>query len=115
MFNECRDFSYLKEGDKIFVDVGKTLILTKVIRVTPTGRIRTAKYPNTFFDKTGREMNSDPWAHHYHLSPWSQEQEDYLVQKRLEREAKMKARALVNSDDLTYEKAVEIMKIMEDY
>ena len=115
MWNDCRDFSYLKEGDKIFVDVGRGLMLTKVIRVTPTGRIRTAKYPNTFFDKSGREKTSDPWAHHYQLVPWSQEKEDFLVQKGLERKVKKQVRDLVNSNALTYDKAVEIKKIMEDY
>lgn len=50
-----------KVGEMVFVRVddlfeGDKLVIATIEKITPTGRIKTNKYPNTNFDSDGREI-----------------------------------------------------------
>lgn len=109
------DFSTLNVGDKVVL-VNRTggLIVTTIIKITPTGRVRVKYNPSVFFDKHGNEMSQDIWGHSMYLRPWTKELEEYIIQAQLERDARKTAKQLVADTMLTYEQSMAIIKILED-
>lgn len=112
------DFSTLNVGDKVVVDTGNGgLAVTTIIRITPTGRVRIDRNPSIFFDKYGNEMGHyDTWIRcpRMFLRPWTKELEEYIIQARLEQDARKTAKKLVADTALTYEQSMAIIKILED-
>lgn len=67
----------LKVGDKVIIRYTHGESITKILKITPTGRI-TTKYRT--FDYIGKETSGSRW-NKSRLSEWSQEKENELVKK----------------------------------
>lgn len=102
----------VKVGDKVLYHhwhITTTEAIATVTRVTPTGRIR-IDFCDTQFDKYGRQIGGKDSYGSSRISVPTDD--DY---KRIkENMAISKAESLMKNVKLTYEQAVEIIKILED-
>lgn len=103
----------VKVGDKViyYSGYGRRQI-TEVIKITPTGRIRVKANPTLQFNKYGSLMGGDFWSGTYITKAT-----DKLMQQVKEEVTIQKALYLMNHyihKDLSYEKALKILEILED-
>ena len=100
----------LKVGDKVAYFYGNyTKVITEVIKVTPTGRIRIKYCPDWQFTKNGMLMgNCTPYR--CGIKPLTEELEQEITQDN----AIQKAFTLMrDTKKLNYERAVKIIEILE--
>ena len=85
--------------------------ITKVAKITPTGRIRVELDPDIQFDKYGRRMGGSSWHYSYINVPTDEKlqeiKEKTFVRKTLQRMDNC------NESNITYKQAVAIMAILE--
>jgi len=106
----------VKVGDKVLFTSsfqGKTTeIITKVIKITPTGRIRVEIAPEIMFNKYGCEMGRlrGIYTTRY-LSALTPEKEKEIKEKGIINGCK---KAFDNKkDELTYDQALEILRVLD--
>jgi tryptophanyl-tRNA synthetase len=97
----------LKEGDKVFVKDRHGEILSKVEKITTTGRINTSHYR---FTPNG--VGGDTYNHHY-LVEWTQEKEDEFNKKLRHRKLCSYLRN-TEWDKLNLESIIEIYRITKE-
>ena len=86
--------------------------ITRVAKVTPTGRIRVELYPDEQFNKYGRRMGGDSWSRSYIEVPTAEELQE-VKEKIFIRRLVYKLRDEVKEDDISYEQAVAIDGILK--
>jgi hypothetical protein len=108
MMNELN----VKVGDKVLVSSYSTEYIATVVKITPTGRIRTDKTGNTQFDKYGDQMGGDSIWHRSHISLLT----DNDITRLKGLAVKRKAFNLMQSfsiDTITVEQAEKIIAILD--
>lgn len=102
----------VKVGDKVLYNhwhFGTTEEIVTVTKVTPTGRIK-IDFCDTQFDKYGRQIGRRDSYSSSSISIPTDEDYKRIMQRRVI----SKAKSLMENVKLTYEQAVEIIKILED-
>lgn len=102
----------VKVGDKVLYNhwhFGTTEEIVTVTKVTPTGRIR-IDFCDTQFDKYGRQIGKRDSYSNSSISIPTEEDYKRIMQRRVI----SKAESLMKNTKVTYEQAVEIIKILED-
>lgn len=110
------DVLNVKVGDKVlFTSISlnnKTEKVTKVIRITPTGRIRVEIAPEIMFNQRGSEMGRQRGIY----------KERYISALTPEKETEIKEKSVIQTckrvfdlrkDKLTYEQAVNILEALD--
>ena len=101
----------LKVGDKVAYFYGSyTKVITEVIKVTPTGRIRVKYRPYEQFDKNGRLMGNNSW-YSCHIEPLTEELEQKITRSNTIQKA---FKLMRDTKKLNYEQAVKIIEALED-
>lgn len=98
-------------GDTVLYCISNRTLpqITKVIKVTPTGRIRIELHPDLQFDKYGRRMSSDIWSHSYIEVPTAEKLQE-IKEKTFIEKTKFKMR---DDIEISYDQAVAIMEILK--
>lgn len=102
----------VKVGDKVLYNhwhFGTTEEIVTVTKVTPTGRIK-IDFCDTQFDKYGRQIGKRDSYSNSSISIPTEEDYKRIMQRRVI----SKAESLMKNTKVTYEQAVEIIKILED-
>lgn len=111
-------------GEGLKVNVGDTVLyyhgsswankipaITKVAKITPTGRIRVELYPSEQFNKYGNLLGGDSWNISRIEVP-SAEKLQEVREKTFIRRTVQKMNAC-NEGNISYEQAVAIMEILK--
>lgn len=102
----------VKVGDKVLYNhwhFGTTEEIVTVTKVTTTGRIK-IDFCDTQFDKYGRQIGKRDSYSNSSISIPTEEDYKRIMQRRVI----SKAESLMKNTKVTYEQAVEIIKILED-
>lgn len=107
------DFSNLKVGDKVIINLGgwdKIRKIRTVERITPSGLIGLC---GRLFYKDGRERGRNRFT--TRLEEWTQEKEDEINRLDIERRARNSCIDVFEqcSSNLTYEQSVAILEILK--
>lgn len=104
----------VKVGDKVAYYSGgfnNTCSICEVSRVTPTGRIRIKNHNYITFDKYGKEMGKlDPWIIRASITELTPELEKQIIETNT---IKLCLKKMHNIQNIDYETAVKILKILE--
>lgn len=106
----------VKVGDTVFYHRrtwGNVLPeITKVVKITPTGRIKIESCPGMQFDKYGNAMGRDTWPRGYLEVPTAEKvrevKEKYFIRKLIHY-----LHDEVHESDISYEQAVAIDGILK--
>lgn len=91
----------------------KIEVITEVIKVTPTGRIRVAYNKDIQFNKFGQEMGGDTWSSHTSISIPTEK--DYKrIKENNERIKVKKLLAKLDFESLSYENAVRLSQLLSE-
>lgn len=85
--------------------------ITKVTRITPTGRIRIELYSDVQFDKYGRIMGGDSWGRARLEIPTAEKLQE--VKQKLFIRRTIRKLDDCNEENISYNQAVAIMAILE--
>lgn len=86
-------------------------IITKVKKVTPTGRIRVEYSPSKQFDKYGWEIGSNTWRRTNIEVPTAEKLQE--VKKRIFIRKTIRQMQSCEESNISYEQAVAIMKVLK--
>lgn len=105
----------VKVGDEVLIRYGgiwETEKITKVTRITPTGRIRVSRDEKLQFDKYGRQMGCNNVYTTYSIHELTPEKRDEIMKKETILECIMEFEA--KKDKLTFLQAVDILSILRN-
>ena len=85
--------------------------ITKVAKITPTGRIRVELYPSEQFNKYGNRLGGDSWNKPRIKVPSAEELQE-VKEKTFIRRTVQKMNAC-KEDNISYKQAVDIMAILK--
>lgn len=102
----------VKVGDKVIVSQTYQDLIATITKITPTGRMRTDKTGNTYFDKYGREMGQHSGFYHYKFLRLYTEEEAQKIRDVGIRDKAMSMMRSMRYDDLTVDQAREIIRIL---
>ena len=108
----------VKVGDTVLYHHGSTYghrlpAITKVAKITPTGRIRVELYPSEQFDKYGKRMGNTSWSRPYLEVPTDERLQE-VAKKTFIRRLVQKLQSKVTEENISYEQAVAIDEILKD-
>lgn len=86
--------------------------ITKVTKVTPTGRIRVACNPTIQFDKHGNEMGKTDPFHACYIKECTTEMKERIVKEQTIRKCIHEFEE--KKSELTFEQAVDILQIIRN-
>ena len=86
-------------------------IITKVAKITPTGRIRIEYSPSRQFDKYGLEMGSNSWRRSSIEVPTAEKLQE--IKKRTFIRRTIRKMRDCEERNISYEQAVSIMKLLK--
>lgn len=101
----------LRVGDKVVYCDRFGEEICEVVRITPTGRIRVSGHENIQFDKYGLKMGSDR-GYPASIKQANQQEIEKIQQYQVKIKAYKKMQ-ITRFDDITYEQAVKILKILD--
>lgn len=107
----------VKVGDTVllYMNTWKNVspIITTVIKITPTGRIRIEHLPSSQFDKYGNMLGRDAWSSAYIEIPTAEKLQE-VKEKKFVRKVVNYLRNEVRESDISYKQAVAIMNILKE-